>query len=72
MLSNMTAMSYTNHVDIRFNGYVADNVVKIVFVNSVVDCSNTFTKTLAESFSQSIQEEYGGGQKKEQRARCFS
>ena len=50
MASNMTTMSCTKHVDIRYNfvnEYVEDRVIKIVFVKSAENDSNILTKNLS-------------------------
>ena len=49
MASNITTMSHTKHVDIRYkyiNEYVEDRVVKIFIVKSAKNDSNILTKNL--------------------------
>ena len=46
MAGSITATSHTKHVDIRYryvNEYVADDIAKIVFVQSVKNDANTLT-----------------------------
>ena len=50
MASNITNMSCTKHVDIRYkylNEYVQDGIVKIAFSESVDNDSNIFTKNVS-------------------------
>ena len=47
MADNITAMSHTNHVDIRHkyvNEYVKDGIVKIMFIKFAENDNNIFTK----------------------------
>ena len=50
MASNITTMSCTKHVDIRYkymNEYVEDGIVKIVFIKSTKNNSNILTKNIS-------------------------
>ena len=58
MASNMTAMSHTKHVDIRYKyvkEYVEDGVVKIIFVKSAENDSLILAKTYVLSCTRSTQ-----------------
>ena len=48
--SNITTMSHTKHIDIRYmyvNEYVKDRIMKIIFVKFTDDDSNILTKNLS-------------------------